>query len=94
MCIRDSTNNPLVQAWIDFCWQPEIATQMSLLTGATSPIVWGMSRADLPKDLRENPQLLPDTDILDRSEFLLPLTVASMQQYQRLWHEIRSVVRS
>lgn len=89
-----ATNNPLVPAWIDFCWQPEIATQMSLLTGATSPIVWGMARADLPKDLRENRQLLPDSDILERSEFLLPLTVASMQQYQRLWQEIRSVVRS
>lgn len=87
-------NNPLVEAWIDFCWQPEIATQMSLLTGATSPILWGMSPSDLPKDLRENPRLLPDAEILESSDFLLPLEVATLQQYQRLWQEIRSVVRS
>ncbi|MGC9524245.1 MAG: extracellular solute-binding protein [Limnospira sp.] len=84
-----STDDSVGREWIDFCWQPNIATQMSLLTGATSPIVWGMDRADLPPDLRNDPQLLPDAEILDRSEFLLPLPESTLKQYRDLWREIR-----
>lgn len=84
-----AADDNLAREWIDFCWQPNIAAQMSLLTGATSPIVWGANRADLPPDLRDNPQLLPDAEILERSEFLLPLPESTLKQYRDLWREIR-----
>ncbi|WP_413165162.1 extracellular solute-binding protein [Capilliphycus salinus ALCB114379] len=80
---------PLAQAWIDFCWRPEIATQMSLLTGTTSPIVVKMNPKDLPETLQTNPLLLPKAEILDRSEFLLPLEESTLKQYQSLWQEMR-----
>ncbi|MEB3279146.1 MAG: extracellular solute-binding protein [Lyngbya sp.] len=84
------SNIPLAQAWINFCWQPEIATQMSLLTGTTSPIVPQMNPNELPEALQQNPLLFPKAEILDRSEFLLPLPESTLKQYQSLWKKIRT----
>jgi len=81
---------PLTQQWIDFCWQPEIATQMSLLTGTTSPIVPQMNPNELPSALRNNPLLFPKAEILDQSEFLLPLPESTLEQYRSLWTKIRT----
>ncbi|MGL5058688.1 MAG: extracellular solute-binding protein [Microcoleus sp.] len=80
--------------WIDFAWKPQIATQLSLLGKASSPIIVGMKPGDLPEGIRTNPLLLPDAKILDRSEFLLPFSDAGIAQYRTLWQEIRQVVES
>lgn len=85
---------PLMEKWIDFVWEPRIATQLSLLSKASSPIIVGMKAADLPADLRANPLLLPDAKILDKSEFLLPFGDAEIERYRSLWQEIRQVVDS
>lgn len=78
----------LAQAWIDYCWQPDSALQLSLLTPAVSPVVTS-DRANLPTNLASNALLLPSEAILERSEFLAPLEEATAQQYQRLWQKIR-----
>ena len=84
----------LVEKWIDFCLQPRIAPQLSLLAKASSPIIVGMKPEDLPTDIRTNPLLLPDAKILAASDFMLPFGDAGIQQYRSLWQEIRQVVRS
>lgn len=78
---RSSTS--LGEQWIDFCWQPQNAQQISLLTEATSPIPEQLKPADIQERLRS--LLLPDPQIFQRSDFLLPLSKATMQQYQSLW---------
>jgi putative spermidine/putrescine transport system substrate-binding protein len=47
--------------------------------------------ANLPKDLQRNPLLLPDALVLDKSEFIEPLSKEVFEQYQKLWKEIRSI---
>ncbi|MGL5082557.1 MAG: extracellular solute-binding protein [Microcoleaceae cyanobacterium] len=79
--------------WIDFCWQPQVAAQLGGLTGATSPIALQMNPEDLPSALRDDPVLLPDPAILEKSEFLYPLSEAALEQYQTLWVKIRNETR-
>ncbi|WP_250123725.1 extracellular solute-binding protein [Chroococcidiopsis sp. CCMEE 29] len=73
--------------WIDFCWQPQIAQQIALLGKANSPIPVKLRPSDIQTRLRH--LLLFDPQIFQRSDFLLPLSSATMQQYQSLWQEIR-----
>lgn len=84
-------NDALVSQWIDFCWQPQVATQLSLLTQGSSPVLVGMKSEELSADLRQNALLLPEKGILERSEFLLPISEAAVEQYRSLWREIRSL---
>ncbi|MEG3936885.1 extracellular solute-binding protein [Microcoleus sp. S36b_A3] len=84
----------LASKWIDFCLQPQIAPQLSLLAKASSPIIVGMKPEDLPADIRANPVLLPPAKILAASDFMLPFGEAGIQQYRSLWQEIRQVVRT
>lgn len=70
--------------WIDFCWQPEAATRLSLQTSAASPI-FALDASDLPADLRNRELRLPAEPILQKSEFLLPLSPASAAQFRQAW---------
>lgn len=70
--------------WIDFCWQPETATRLSLQTAAASPI-FALDASDLPADLRNRELRLPAASILQKSEFLLPLSPASAAQFRQAW---------
>lgn len=92
--VKPASGNPvsLVEKWIDFCLEPRIAPQLSLLAKASSPIIIGMKPEDLPTDVRTNPLLLPDAKILGASDFMLPFGDAGIQQYRSLWQEIRQVV--
>lgn len=78
---------PTYQQWIEFCWQTPIATQLSILGSAVSPIVTGMDRSQLPAKLQESQLRLPSVDILGKSEFLLP--IANSDQYRQLWEAVR-----
>lgn len=75
------------QKWIEFCWQPSIASQLSLLSQATSPIVLSEERTQLPTALQQNSLLLPPASVIERSEFLLPIT--NLEAYRRLWVTMR-----
>jgi putative spermidine/putrescine transport system substrate-binding protein len=82
-------NSALVKKWINFCWQPKPAIEITLFSEGTSPIINGMKPANLPQDIQSNPLLLPDEEILDRSEFLLPLPKEVQEEYLSLWREVR-----
>lgn len=75
------------QKWIEFCWQPAIAAQLSLLSLASSPIVVTGDRSKLPTALQQNSLLLPPASVIDRSEFLLPIN--NLAAYRRLWVTLR-----
>lgn len=79
----------LPEQWIDFFWHPEVAPQLSLLSGATSPVVLSLTPAELPETLQSDALLLPEATILQRSEFLNPLPKATASQYWSLWQTIR-----
>ncbi|HAG81693.1 MAG TPA: polyamine ABC transporter substrate-binding protein [Cyanobacteria bacterium UBA12227] len=75
--------------WIDFCWQQQPAIDISLLTDAASPLLTSINPTNLPNDIRENSLLLPNSSVLDKSEFLYPLPKETLKQYETLWAEIR-----
>lgn len=79
---------PGVSDWVNFYWQQQIATQLSLLSHATSPIVLTIDPNQLPLDLRQNPVLFPDAAILAKSEFLQPLSKATVEQYRTHWQHL------
>jgi putative spermidine/putrescine transport system substrate-binding protein len=86
----DTNANPsLTKQWIEFCWQPQLAKEISILSNAASPIITSIAPDNLPKALRENRLLLPDSSVLDKSEFLAPLPQPVFEKYQALWKEIR-----
>ncbi len=86
---NNSNSDNLLSQWIDFCWKPAIVPQLSLRTKAASPMLSNLNKQDLPKALQKNPLLLPEPDILQKSEFIQPLPPEVAQQYQDLWVEIR-----
>ena len=79
----------IAKQWIDFCWQKEAAISMSLLGDAPSPRLTSINRGDLPKKVGDNKLLLPDNSVMDKSEFLYPMSDKLIKQYQVLWEEIR-----
>lgn len=84
----NTSNTSLDEKWIDFCWQPQIAQQISVLSKATSPIPSNLKPADIQERFRS--LLLPDPQIFERSEFLLPLPEVTMREYQSLWQSLHS----
>ena len=86
---KDERISAAIEKWIDFCWEPKSAKQISLFTDGLSPILLAMKPEELPEDLQDNVFL--DSEIInwDRSEFLLPQTPQIKQQYQDLWIKMR-----
>lgn len=82
----------LTGQWINFCWQPSIASQLSLFSQAASPILSTLDPATFPEPLRQNALLVPPTELLDRSEFLEPVSDTTLEQYRSLWAKIRGSV--
>lgn len=88
----DQAVQSLLGQWINFCWQPSIAPQLSLFSQAASPILSTLNPATFPDQLRQNALLVPPSQSLDRSEFLEPISDATIEQYRSLWAKIRSTV--
>ncbi len=80
----------LSQKWLNFCWESQSAQQISLFTSGSSPMLRTIDKDKLPADLRKNPLALPKESIWQQSEFLLPLSAKTTQQYESLWQEIRN----
>jgi putative spermidine/putrescine transport system substrate-binding protein len=92
--LPQSAQSALLAEWINFCWQPKIATQLSLLSSAASPLfkgeqIQGEQNVEIPLSLQQKPLLLPPAAVLQRSEFLLPLTTTTSEQYRRQWIAMR-----
>jgi putative spermidine/putrescine transport system substrate-binding protein len=74
--------------WIDFCWLPHTAKQISLLTDASSPILTNLTASDFQEQLSQ--LLIVNQEVLDKSEFLLPLPPETIQQYESLFAKVIS----
>ncbi len=79
----------LVNAWLNFTYQPQIANELTLLSRATSPLLLSQPSDRISPELRQNPILFPSATIMQKSEFLLPLPPATVDQYQVLWDFLR-----
>jgi putative spermidine/putrescine transport system substrate-binding protein len=89
--VRPVTKNPKdlpVDNWINFCWEPNISKQIALLTKTNSPLSTNITVSDIPKIFQN--LLLTNQDILDRSEFLLPLSTAAIKQYETLFFKMKN----
>ncbi|MGQ4648774.1 extracellular solute-binding protein [Lyngbya aestuarii] len=69
--------------WIDFCWKPQQAREISLLSMAASPMFPEFNPGEIER------LLVPRGDVLENSEFLEPLPPSTVEQYQQLWLKIR-----
>jgi putative spermidine/putrescine transport system substrate-binding protein len=78
----------LINNWIDFCWQLQGASQISLFTSGISPAILTLPQGELPKDLQNDFTLFPDNQILEKSEFIEPLPETILQEYEKLLSEI------
>lgn len=87
----EETANSLIAEWIDFCWQEAIAIQISLLSSAASPVLTAFDQSDLPDPLQDNSVLLPNSEQIERSEFLLPLPDEALEQYRQHWIKMRQM---
>ncbi len=78
-----------IEQWIDYCWKPQAAKQISLFTDGISPILPTLKPEEIPKDLKDNIFLNSKVLNSDKSEFLLPLEAQTERQYRDLWLKIR-----
>ncbi|ODH01885.1 polyamine ABC transporter substrate-binding protein [Nostoc sp. KVJ20] len=81
------TKDTLSDQWIDFCWQPSTAKQISVLTKSNSPISTNIAASDIPEPLLSI--LQSDRNIFNKSEFLLPLPPSAIKQYESLFAKIK-----
>lgn len=77
---------PEINRWIEFCWQPTVAVQLSSLSLAASPVIVSRERSQLPEAIQDNSVLLPPAEVVERSEFLLPV---SASEYRQVWETMR-----
>ena len=75
----------LSNKWIDFCWEENTAKQIALLTKGNSPISTDIKASDIPKRLQK--LLLTNTQVFDKSEFLLPLPLSTVKEYDDLFNK-------
>ncbi len=87
----NSNRIKLTQQWLDYCLQPKVSSQISLFTTGTAPLLTSLDSSEILPDIRQNPLILPSKSILDKSEFIYPLSTKSQLQYDRQWQEIRQV---
>ena len=89
-----TTKGTLSDQWIDFCWQPSTAKQISVLTKSNSPISTNIAASDIQEALRSILQSdvydgLRLREVFDKSEFLLPLPPSAIKQYESLFAKIK-----
>ncbi|MDZ7967296.1 MAG: extracellular solute-binding protein [Nostoc sp. DedSLP03] len=81
------TKDTLSDQWIDFCWQPSTAKQISVLTKTNSPISTNIAASDIQEPLWS--LLESDRKVFDKSEFLLPLPPLAIKQYESLFAKMK-----
>lgn len=80
--------NDLSNKWINFCWEEKTAKQIALLTKSNTPISTEIAESDIPKQLQQ--LLITNTEVFNKSEFLLPLSKTTTEQYNSLFNKIKS----
>ena len=81
------SNDNLTYQWLDFCLQPNTSKQIALLTKTNSPIDNNIGVGDIQPQLQN--LLITNPEVFAKSEFLLPLPVKTMQQYEDLFSRIK-----
>ncbi|MBD2293888.1 extracellular solute-binding protein [Anabaena sphaerica FACHB-251] len=81
--------NNLLSEWVNFCWQPNIAKQITILTKTNTPIATNIAASDISEPLQN--LLLINQELLDKSEFLLPLSAAATQKYDSLFKKMKNL---
>ncbi|MBV6627069.1 MAG: extracellular solute-binding protein [Rivularia sp. (in: Bacteria)] len=85
---NQETQESLSTKWIDFCWKPEIAKQIAVLTKANSPIDIEIPASEIAKPLQN--VLSANPEVFEKSEFLLPLSPSAAKEYDSLFRKIKS----
>ena len=80
-------NENLLYKWIDFCLTPQVAQEILLFAKSNSPGTVNLPKSDMQESLRNLLQM--NTNVFDKSDFLLPLSSTAMNQYQFLFDRIR-----
>jgi putative spermidine/putrescine transport system substrate-binding protein len=78
----------LSSEWINFCWQPNIAKEITILTKTNTPITTNIAASDISQPLQN--LLLTNQELLEKSEFILPLSAAATQQYESLFKKMKN----
>jgi putative spermidine/putrescine transport system substrate-binding protein len=86
---NQGSNPEVINNWINFCWQPKSAKQISLFTNAASPMLFSLNKSELSQDIVNNALIYPPSDVMNKSDFILPLAEGVVHKYQQLWQEIR-----
>lgn len=87
---ESNSDKNLSSKWIDYCWEPEIAKQIALLTKANSPISTDLTKitaSEISKPLQN--LLLANPEIFDKSEFLTPLSKTITEQYDSFFNQMK-----
>lgn len=81
---------PAVAAhWLDYWWQPQTQTPMSLFSGGLSPLLLDQATAAIPAELSSPQMLLPTGPQIKNSDFIERLPAASLTAYTDLWQALR-----
>lgn len=86
---QNNPTNQLIEEWIKFCWTSKYAQEISLLTAAASPLITNIPPQELSETLRNNPLLVPKSEVLEQSEFLEPLSKTAIGEYEQMWDRMR-----
>lgn len=86
----DAQHSKLIDTWIDFCWQSEIALKFAELGDAPSPVNPQQLDPAIIEKLQYRDVLFPAPEILNKSEFIQPLPAEMQDNYQELWVRMRN----
>lgn len=88
--------NKILEQWLNYWWEPEIARDISRFTSALSPIRLDRDQADSALSASERLLVPEGEDLksafelrLKRSEPILPLSPESLGAYQQFWTKMR-----
>jgi len=87
VCPTKVKKETFLSQWIDFCWQPDIAKQISVLTRSNSPISPHIDQSNLQEPFRSI--LQSNLQALENSEFLGSLPPSAIQEYESLFAKIK-----
>ncbi|WP_295614030.1 extracellular solute-binding protein [Chamaesiphon sp. GL140_3_metabinner_50] len=90
LAVANDNRTKLNRQWLDYCLQPKTSEQISIFTNATAPLLTSLAASEISPDLKSRALVLPPKNVLDKSEFIYPLSSKSKEQYDRLWREIRN----
>lgn len=83
---KGATKDDLTSQWIDFCWQSNIAKQISVRTRSNSPITTNIQIQETQPSFSN--LLVNSGEIFNKSDFLLPLSPETQKQYDALFAKL------